>query len=77
MASLTVGQVVDIVTDDIGDLDSEEESDIEEDPSFPLPRASSSEDEDYETRQGITDGISIIKHAKIIHINSTFRIHCC
>ena len=48
MASLTAREVVDIMSGDVGDLDSED-SEIDEHPSFPLPRASSSEDSDSDT----------------------------
>ena len=46
MANLTIGEVVDLVTD--GDSG---ESDIEEDPSFPLPRESSSENDESENEE--------------------------
>ena len=49
MESYTVSEVMDLVTG--GDFDSEGESEIEEDPSFPLPRTSSSEEEDSDIDQ--------------------------
>ena len=45
MANLIIGDVVDIVTGGVDDVDSAE-SDIEEDPSSPLPRESSSSDDE-------------------------------
>ena len=50
MASYTANEVMDLVTGD--DFDSEGESEIEEDPSFPLPRASSSEEDSDIDQQG-------------------------
>ena len=44
-----MSEVMDLVTGD--DFDSEGESDIEEDPSFTLPRTSSSEEEDSDIDQ--------------------------
>ena len=57
MASYTVSEVMDLVTG--GDFDSEGESEIEEDPSFPLPRTSSSDEEDSDIDQQGTSALEI------------------
>lgn len=58
MACLTAEQVLDIVTGEENQQYSDGDTDIEEDPSFPLPHVSNSDDEEVPTNE--TQGKSII-----------------
>ena len=64
MAGYTAEEVLDLVIGENNHLDSEDDIDIEEDPSFSLPHESSSEDEESGNE---TEG----KQHQIIDIHST------
>ena len=75
MAGYTAEEVLDLVTRENNFLDSEDDIDIEEDPSFPLPHESSSQDEESgnktEGKQHQVINIYIAQHHYFMSCRST------